>query len=163
MSDGQPQARVLFDAILEPNRPLSRARILAALGAVALLSFSAGVIFKLQGAWPVVPFIGADVLVLAIAFAVCARAARKREHLVLTPERLVIERIAPNGRTSREEIDPYWLTVEHQDPERTGADLALVARGRRWVVGSFLGADERASLAEALRDALYKARNTLPN
>lgn len=110
---------------------------------------------------PLCRSLGVDVLVLGIAFAACGRAARKREHLVLTPERLIIERIAPNGQTSREEIDPYWLRVEHQDPERIGSDLALVARGRRWVIGSFLGADERASLAEALRDALYKARNTL--
>ena len=115
-----------------------------------------------QGAWPVIPFFGADVLVLALAFAVCGRAARRRERLLLTHDRLVIERIAPNGKTAREEIDPYWLTVDHQDPERTGCELALVSRGKRWVIGSFLGPDDRASLAVALRDALHKVRTTLP-
>ena len=39
-----------------------------------------------------------------------------------------------------------------------GCELALVSRGRRWIVGSFLGAEERASLAAALRRALSEAR-----
>ena len=57
-----------------------------------------------------------------------------------------------------EEINPYWLRVEHDDPELMGAELALVSRGRRWIVGSCLGAQERASLADALRRALREAR-----
>ena len=154
--------RILFDALLEPNRPLGPRAFLIVLGGVALFSFTAGALFMRQGAWPVVPFFGADVLVLALAFALCRRAAQRRERLLLTHDRLVIERIAPNGRTMREEIDPYWLSVDHEDPERTGAELALVARGKRWVIGSFLGPDDRASLAIALRDALRKARTTLP-
>jgi len=153
---------ILFDAILEPNRPLSPRGLLFVLGVVACFSFIAGMLFVLQGAWPIIPFFGADVLALALAFAVCVRAARKRERLLLTYDRLVIERIAPNGRTAREEIDPYWLRVDHQDPERTGCELALVHREKRWVIGSFLGPDDRATLAEALREALHKARNSLP-
>jgi uncharacterized membrane protein len=116
----------------------------------------------LKGAWPVMPFFGADVLVLAVAFGICLRSARRRERLLLTHDCLVIERIAPNGQAAREEIDPYWLRVDHQDPERIGCELALVSREKRFVVGSFLGPDERASLATALREALYQVRNTLP-
>jgi uncharacterized membrane protein len=154
--------RVLFDALLEPNRPLSPRMLLIILGAVAAFSFTAGVLFALRGAWPVTPFFGADVLILGIAFLICVRSARRRERLVLTHESLVIERLAPNGKTAREEVDPYWLKVEHKDPERIGCELALVSRGKRWIVGSFLGPDDKASLAEALREALYKVRNTLP-
>lgn len=162
MNELQNKGRILFDAVLEPNRPLSPRALLLVLGGVAAFSFTTGVLFVLRGAWPVTPFFGADVLVLAIAFAICARSARRRERLVLTHDRLVIERVSPSGRTAREEIDPYWLKVDHQDPDRVGCELALVSRGKRWVVGSFLGPDDRASLATALREALYKVRNTLP-
>jgi uncharacterized membrane protein len=86
------------------------------------------------------------------------RASKRRERLVLTSERLLIERISPNGAARREEINPYWLRVDHEDPELVGCELALVSRGRRWIVGSFLGAEERASLAAALRRALSEAR-----
>jgi len=103
-----------------------------------------------------------DVLLLAWAMRASVRASRRREHLVLTSDLLVIERFSPKGELRREEINPYWLRVEHDDPELLGAELALVSRGQRWVVGAFLGAEERTHLAEALRRALREARNALP-
>ena len=154
--------RVFFDAILEPNRPLGPKGLALVVGSVAAISFAAGVMFVLKGAWPVTPFFGADVLLLAWAMRASVRAARRREHLLLTSDSLLIERVAANGRTRREEINPYWLRVEHDDPELLGCELALVSRGRRWVVGSFLGAEERTSLAEALRRALRDAREARP-
>ena len=150
---------ILFDAVLEPNPPLGRRGVFAVLGGVAFISLCAGLMFLLQGAWPVTPFFGADVALLGWAFSACFRAARKRERLVVTRERVVVERLAANGRISSEELNPYWLRVEHEDPEKTGAELALVIRNRRCVVGSFLGAEERASLAAALRGALHEVRS----
>ena len=154
--------RVFFDAILEPNRPLGPKGIAVIVGFVALVSFAAGVMFVLKGAWPVTPFFGLDVLLLAWAMRASVRASKRREHLILTAETLLIERISAKGVTRREEINPYWLQVEHDDPDLLGADLALVSRGKRWVIGSFLGAEERAGLASALRVALREARTALP-
>ena len=154
--------RVFFDAILEPNRPLGPRGIAIIIGFVALVSFAAGVMFVIKGAWPVTPFFGLDVLLLAWAMRVSLRASRRREHLILTSDALLIERINAKGVARREEINPYWLRVEHDDPELLGADLALVSRGKRWVIGSFLGAEERASLADALRVALREARTSPP-
>jgi uncharacterized membrane protein len=154
--------RVFFDAILEPNRPLGPKAIAIIVAFVALVSFAAGVMFVLEGAWPVTPFFGADVLLLAWAMRASVRASRRREHLILTADTLLIERISAKGVARREEINPYWLRVEHEDPEMLGADLALVSRGRRWIIGSFLGAEERASLASALRVALREARTAAP-
>src|SRR5258706_5303585 len=155
--------RVFLDAVLEPNRPLGTKGIAVIIGFVALVSFAAGVMFVLEGAWPVTPFFGADVLLLAWAMRASVRASRRREHLILTSDTLLIERISPKGVARREEINPYWLRVEHDDPELLGADLALVSRGRRCIIGSFLGAEERASLASALRVALREARTAPPS
>ena len=154
--------RVFFDAVLEPNRPLHAKGRVMVLGFVALLSVIAAVAFTIHGAWPVTPFFGADVALLALAMQISVRSSRRRERLTLTSRRLLIERISPNGASRREELDPYWLRVEHEDPELVGCELALVARGRRWIVGSFLGAEERASLADALRGALRQARLATP-
>jgi uncharacterized membrane protein len=154
--------RVFFDAVLEPNRPLGLKGHVLVLGFVAVISAVTGTLFALFGAWPVTPFFGADLALLAIAMRVSVRASRRRERLTLTTRSLLIERIHPNGMTRREELNPYWLRVDHDDPERIGCELALVSRGRRWIVGSFLGAEERASLAEALRRALREARVAPP-
>jgi uncharacterized membrane protein len=154
--------RVFFDAVLEPNRPLHRKGRAILLGFVALVSCIAAFVFTLNGAWPVTPFFGADVALLALAMHISVRASRRRERLTLTSQKLLIERISANGASRREELNPYWLRVEHEDPELMGCELALVSRGRRWVVGSFLGAEERASLAQALRGALREARLAIP-
>jgi uncharacterized membrane protein len=154
--------RIFFDAIIEPNKPLAPRALAIVIGFVAFVSFCAGILFTLRGAWPVTPFFGLDVLLLAWALRASVRASRRREHLVLTREKLLIERHGARGEVHREEINPYWLRVDHDDPELLGAELALVSRGRRWIVGSFLGAEERTNLAEALRRALLEARNTTP-
>ena len=154
--------RIFFDATLEPNKPLGPHGLALVVGFVALVSFCAGILFALRGAWPVTPFFGADVLLLAWAMRASARASRRCEHLVLTSEKLLIERHGAHGEVGCEEINPYWLRVDHDDPELLGSELALVSRGRRWIVGSFLGAEERTNLAEALRRALSEARNTTP-
>ena len=85
---------VVFDAIVEPNRPLNPAGIAVVIGALAVASFAVSLILILKGAWPVTPFFGADVLFLALAMRASVKASRRRERLVLTPERLRIERIA---------------------------------------------------------------------
>jgi len=150
--------RVFFDAVLEPNPPLGAMGHALVLGFVAVVSLIAGTAFALHGAWPVTPFFGADVALLAFAMHLSIRASRKRERLVLTSQSLLIERISATGAARREVLNPYWLRVDHEDPELVGCELALVSRGRRWIVGSFLGAEERATLAEALRRALREAR-----
>src|SRR5579864_6076143 len=155
--------RIFLDAILEPNKPLGPRALALVVGFVAVVSFAAGILFALRGAWPVTPFFGADVALLAWAMRASVRASRRREHLVLTSDVLVIERIGIHGEMQREEVNPYWLRVDHDDPELLGSELALVTRGRRWVVGSFLGAEERAHLADALRRALREARLAIPS
>src|SRR5215213_7339799 len=96
--------KILFDAVLEPNPPLKPRGVYAVLGAVALLSLCAGVMFLLQGAWPVTPFLGADVALLGWAFSAAYKASRRRERLIVTHGRVTIERIAPDGRASTEEL-----------------------------------------------------------
>jgi uncharacterized membrane protein len=157
------ETRVFFDAIVQPNRPLSSTGLALVVGGVGIISFVAGVLFALRGAWPITPFFGADVLLLGLALRASVRASRRYEHLVLTSDVLTIERISAKGDVTRQEINPYWLRVDHDDPELLGAELALVAGRQRWVVGSFLGAEERLSLAEALRNALRAARSYTPS
>lgn len=155
--------RVFLEALIQPNRPLKPWAIGLVIGFAAAVSFIAGVMFALHGAWPVTPFFGLDVLLLAWAMRASVRASKRREYLRLTSDALIIERITAGGRVHREEVNPYWLRVEHDDPELLGAELALVVHKRRWVVGSFLGAEDRAKLAEALRQALRDARVALPS
>ena len=158
----QDAERIFFDAVLAPNRPLPPLGLFLVLACIGGISFVSGVLFVLHGAWPVTPFFGADVALLAWALHVTTREARRRERLILTADRFVVQRTDPKGKETIVEASPYWLRVDHDDPERLGHELALVSHGTRLVVGKFLGADERASLASALRAALREARTAMP-
>ena len=81
---------LLFDAELRPHRSLSPQGFLWLMGGICLFSFSAGLAFFLVGAWPVIGFLGADVLLIFFAFRVNYRRAHMRETLKLTPEHLQV-------------------------------------------------------------------------
>ena len=56
--------------------------------------------FLLRGAWPIAPFMGADVALLGWALTASRKAARRYEHVTLTPSRLAIARHPVAGAVS---------------------------------------------------------------
>ena len=54
----------LFSALLTPHRSLNRTGFLVLMAFLCAVSFAAGMVFLLMGAWPVFGFFGLDVLVI---------------------------------------------------------------------------------------------------
>src|ERR1051326_8455387 len=92
---------LLLDAVLRPNPPMSAGALLAILIAVSLINFVFGLSFLLRGAWPIMPFLGADVALLTWAFHASRVAARAQERVTLSPAELVVERRSPKGAVSK--------------------------------------------------------------
>ena len=63
-----PSPDVLFAESLRPSPPLPPRVLLVILGVVAAINLAFVISFVLQGAWPIAPFMGADVALLAWAF-----------------------------------------------------------------------------------------------
>ena len=76
----------LFDAILQLNTSLKPRGFMLLMVAIALVSFVAGMIFMLVGAWPVLGFFGLDVAVIYLAFKANYRWARIYETARLTSD-----------------------------------------------------------------------------
>lgn len=151
-------APLAFDAVLVPHRslpPSGFAVVMAVIGGAALLL---SVAFFLMGAWPVVGFLGLDIVLVYVAFRLSYRSGRMRERLQLSEEALTVRRIYPSGHENRWRFQPYWLRVEIDDPPRHDSKLTLASHGRRLVIGAFLTASERFEVAQALRAALVKLR-----
>jgi uncharacterized membrane protein len=89
---------VLFDATLRPNPPMSAAAFKLVVSAVAVVNLGFGLFLILRGAWPVTPFMGADVLFLAWALNAGRLAARAYERVKLTPDSLLVLRQPARGR-----------------------------------------------------------------
>ena len=66
----------LFAARLTPHRSLSRAGFLLLMAVLGGISFAAGMVFLVLGAWPVFGFVGLDVLLVYWAFRANDRDAR---------------------------------------------------------------------------------------
>lgn len=134
---------------------------------LSAVSFAAGLVFYLMGAWPVVGFLGLDILGIYWAFKLSYRAGEMAETILLTDSDLVIRRLtAPSagrendaGQNQGEwHFQPYWVRVLLEQPDEFQTQLILSSHGRRLHVGSFLSPDEKASLAHALRQALALQR-----
>jgi uncharacterized membrane protein len=150
---------VLLDTVLRPAPPLNPRVLLAILMVVAAFNFVFALYFVLRGAWPVTPFMGLDVALLAWAFRASQRAARNEEHIVLTHKLLQVIRRPPDRAPVETQMNPYWVRVELAEIPGRSSQLTLWSHGKGVRIGAFLPPRERASFAERLKGALSAARS----
>lgn len=150
---------VIFSATLRPHRSLGRPGFLALMAVVAGLWFVTGLYFVSLGAWPVLGFVGLDVLAIWIAFRLNYRAARAYEEVEVSRTALIIRKVSPGGRVQEIRFNPHWARLEVQTVEDEGVSRIIVrARADRVPVGAFLNPDDRQSFARAFGAALAEAR-----
>lgn len=149
-------APVFFDAELRPHRSLDPRGFVLLMTAVCIVSFTAGMGFFLAGAWPVIGFLGVDVLLIYLAFRINYRSGGIRETLRLTPGGLEVVRQARQGARQSWKFQSAWLQV--QAAGGRGKGLRLRSHGKSLVVGSFLTPRECDELARALQQALMECR-----
>ncbi len=160
MTDASASPETLFDAVLTPHRSLGPRGFVILMTVICCVSFAAGLVFFLAGAWPVVGFLGLDVLLIYLAFRANYRSARMYERLHLEPGKLTVERVSYYGERKVWQFEPYWLRLEYERPGEHESRLRLTSHGRSVTVGSFLSPEERENFADALSDALAKLRRS---
>jgi uncharacterized membrane protein len=149
----------LFSAIVTPHRSLSRVGFLIVMAAVGGVSFVAGTVFLILGAWPVFGFFGLDVLLIYWAFRANYRAAAAYEEVTVTASELRVRKVSHRGKVSEWTLNPLWVKLDRETHEEFGIEhLFLVSRGRRLPVASFLGPQEKESFAVALGAAIGEAK-----
>lgn len=149
----------LFAAELTPHRSLSPRGMRIVIALVAALAALPGIIFFSMGAWPVVGFMGLDVLAIAWAMSVSMRKGRARQVVTLWAERLAVLSVDGKGAEALRNFNPHTvrLLVDRDFNERTTA-LRLRSGRDEVELGAFLSLDERSSFAKAFGTALRKAR-----
>jgi uncharacterized membrane protein len=157
-NDPNPEP-TLFSATISPHRSLSRTGFLLVMALLGGISFVGGTVFYIIGAWPVVGFLGLDVLLVYWAFRVNYRAAAAYEQVTITPSELRVRKVSHRGRAAEWTLNPLWTRLERETHEEFGLlGLFLVSRGWRLVVASFLGPKEKENFAGALAGALAEAK-----
>lgn len=152
--DGQ-----VFAAEIRPHRSLGPKGFAIVMAAFAGLCAIVSVPFFLLGAWPVVGFLGLDVLALWIAFRLSFAQARACEQVALTYVELLVRKISPRGEAREWRFNPLWVRIESERDDDFGMTrLAVASRGSRIDVGGALSPGERADFAEAFGRALASAK-----
>jgi uncharacterized membrane protein len=159
-SDNDPNREpAIFSAVLTPHRSLGPTGFVVLMAALVGISFVAGMVFLIAGAWPVFGFFGLDVLLVYWAFRANNRAARAYEEVTVTPSELTVRKVSAHGRIREWTLNPLWVQLQRDEHEEFGIErLFLVSRGKRLAVAGFLGAQEKQSFALALSAALGEAR-----
>jgi uncharacterized membrane protein len=129
---------------------------------VAVVSFAAGLAFFLIGAWPVLGFLGLDVLLIYVAFRASYRSARHSERVRLSENELLVERVSPHGAISRWTFQPYWVRVNIEAAPGGSNVLTIASHGRSLTIGDFLSPEERVDFAAALGNALAPLKGGQP-
>ena len=147
-----------FLLIARRNNSLSSAGRAVVLGSLVALSLAISLAFAVQGAWLVLPFAGAEMFVLFLAFRFIERHAGDFESIAIKGDRVLLERWQ-TGRVSRYEFSRYWAQVVVNYSASAGKSvLALRSHGREVEFGQHLTQDQRDALARALRQQLRNSR-----
>jgi uncharacterized membrane protein len=150
---------IVFQARLSPYRSLGAKGHALLFGCVIGVTFMISVPFYLLGALPVVGFFGLDVLLLWIAFRVSNNRAKAYEELVLTHIALLFRRVTWRGRQSEWTFNPLWVKLAKEEHAEFGTQRIALVEGKRSVeMGAFLGPEEKADFASALKQALATAK-----
>src|ERR1700755_597298 len=149
----------LVSRALTPHRSLNRTGFLVLMGFVCAVSFAAGLVFLLMGAWPVFGFFCLDVLVIWGALRINFRDAKATEEISVTHFDLRVRRVSHRGHVVEWVLNPLWVQLDQKTHAEFGIEkLYLVSRGRHISIANFLGPDEKASFAKALTAALQAAK-----
>ena len=166
--DTQPDQnpRWLEQITIWPHRSLSPKGFAIVIGVLAGLLFIIGLGFFLAGAWPVIGFLGLELLVVWGAFKLNYRAARHRETIHTTTEELMFESQTPAGKQSQKSFPIGWLRVSlspSKSPVMSSRDqqkIILSSHGEQAEIGKYLHPAEKAGLSREIGSMIDRARAT---
>jgi uncharacterized membrane protein len=153
--------RPFFERVLLPHRSLPSRNFHLLMGILGLLSLAVGIGFVSVGAWPVIGFFGLDVALVYLAFRLNYRSARQSETLRLAGNAFTVERVSVRGERREWQFQPFWLRVILEERTGTSNRLFVASHGRALVIGDFVSPATRRELAQTIREALMRWRNSL--
>jgi uncharacterized membrane protein len=142
---------------LVPNCSLTPRAARLFVGSLAVVTFAVALFFAARGLWPILPFAGLEIGLLAWAVRASMRRGAEREVIIVSDESVRVEHRGLAG--SRQTVFPrHWARVKLRGPPRTPhpSRLVIESHGRACEVGRFLTEEERCSLASRLQQLVGK-------
>jgi uncharacterized membrane protein len=152
--------RAAFEAIIHPHRSLGPKGFKALFVVIIAANlFAAGIVVSLGG-WPVVGFLGLDILAVYVAMRMSYAQMRAFERVTINGEALVVEQVDRKGGRREWSFPSYWVSVWFEGDEENGT-VTLRSHGRALEIGRYLAPFERKEFADVLRRALREAKGPI--
>jgi uncharacterized membrane protein len=148
----------VFDAAnhidLAPHCSLSTRGAFLFFGSVCLPTFGVAGVATTIGLWPVLPFAGAEMLLLAWALHSNMQRRFERETIDVSETEIVIG--YSRGNPQRVVFPRHWARVKIRRPKSPlhHGQLVIESHGRAYEVGKFLSEGERHQLAAELKQLI---------
>ena len=136
---------------LKRNCSVTPAQLGWSYASLCVLSLGIGIFFWFLGAKLILPFAGAELAAVGVAFMVYARHAADGEKISLQGAQLVVE-LENGGRLERSEFDRAWVRIEPKAND--GSLIEVSGQGRSVEVGRYVRPELRPALAREIRMAL---------
>ncbi len=145
-----------WSVTLTPHRSLNGPAFKILFAWVIVLNLIIAAFFYKLGAWPVFGFLGSDVAMVWWAFKANNRAAQCSERIVINGDEVTLLKQTRQERPTERSFNRRWLRVvlEYDQAREIVGRLLLVSSGKATEIASFLGAEERESLAIELKRAI---------
>lgn len=151
-------AALYMDAVIRPNRSLSRAGMAVVLGLAIAFNLMVAVFLLVVGAPPVLPFLGLDVLALWLALRASNRALSRSERVKVTAEVITVSRENEKGAQVVWTSPTAFTRVDLDQPGEHESRVRLFMSRRRLTLARALSPEERVAFARALERAIKAAR-----
>jgi uncharacterized membrane protein len=138
---------------LAPHCSLSTRGAALFFAAVCVATLGIAAIATLLGFWPVLPFAGAEMLLLGWALKTNMARRHDSEHIDITENEvtIVISHGLGQGPARRIVFPRHWARVKILRPNSPHTSLVIESHGRACEVGRFLTVEERRQLAAELQ------------
>ena len=136
---------------LAPNCSLSTRGAWLFFALVCGATFGIAGVATLLGYWPILPFAGAEMLLLGWALRANMQRRFEHEHIEISEREVAIEYSLGNPR--RVVFPRHWAQVKIRRPNSPlhRGQLVIESHGRAYEIGKFLTEEERQHLAADLR------------
>ena len=150
-TDNDELEPTIFSAVITPHRSLGRYGFMVLMAVFGGISFIAGMVFLMLGAWPVFGFFGLDVALLYWAFRLNYRHAAAYEEVTMTPVALTVRKVSHRGRMREWVLNPLWVRLEKVVHEEFGIERLFLVIARQETDGrGFLGPRRKSKLRQRL-------------
>lgn len=151
-------ATLYMDAVITPNRSLSKRGLYWLLGVLIAFNLAVASLMLALGAFPVPIFLGLDVLAVILAFRASNRSGAQAERVQVTAAEVRVLHQA-GGRSRTVWTSPTAFTrVAVEAPGEHETRVRLHLSGRALTIAHALSPGERGAFAGALQQAIAAAR-----